>query len=120
MMFFDGYIGAPPTLTVFSDFDSAESGAAAPATSARAAAAAIKVKRLDMGSSIFAVESAVEVCRQAAGETRAVRLHVEIRPLNGRVSRPRPRLAHGCVNAFRAGCVRLSSAHELPGRLTSL
>src|SRR6516225_1121475 len=107
MMFFDGYIGAPPTLTVFSDFDSAENGAAAPATSARAAAAAIKVKRLDMGSSIFAVESAVEVCRQAAGETRAVRLHVEIRPLNGRVSRPRPRLAHSCVNAFRAGCVQL-------------
>src|SRR5215813_2029764 len=61
MMFFDGYIGAPPTLTVFSDMVSAASGAAVPTANARAAAAAIKVVRLDarrlnMGSSVFAVK----------------------------------------------------------------
>src|SRR5262245_45727870 len=45
-MFFDGYIGAPPTCTVFS---CAESGASAVPDRARAAtAAAIKAKRLDM------------------------------------------------------------------------
>jgi uncharacterized protein len=42
MIFFDGYIGAPPTLTVFSDMVSAASGAV-PATMASAAAAASKL-----------------------------------------------------------------------------
>ncbi len=46
-MFFDGYIGAPPTVTVFSDI-SAATGTAAVALKARTAAAASKVKRLDM------------------------------------------------------------------------
>jgi len=49
-------IGAPPTVTVVSAIDLVASGAAAPAASASAAAAAIKVKRLDMRSSIFAVD----------------------------------------------------------------
>ena len=51
MMFFDGYIGAPPTVTVFSDIW-AKSGVDAVAAKANAAAAASRAKRLDMMVSI--------------------------------------------------------------------
>src|SRR5579871_3252702 len=46
-IFFDGYIGAPPTSTVFSDMLSAETGTTVPAASASAAAAATRVRRWD-------------------------------------------------------------------------
>src|SRR5262249_21668339 len=52
-MFFDGYIGAPPTLTVFSFIGSAKSGAGATAANARKAALANKAKRLDMMDSML-------------------------------------------------------------------
>src|SRR5208282_5926217 len=82
MMFFDGYIGAPPTLTVFSDIVSAQTGAAAPAAIARTVAAAITAKRLDMMGSIFAIEV---VSLRAGGEPPATRERsrgrIEIRPL---------------------------------------
>ena len=53
MMFFDGYIGAPPTLTVFSDIVSAANAAGATAAKARKAALANKAKRLDMMASML-------------------------------------------------------------------
>jgi hypothetical protein len=43
MMFFDGYIGAPPTVTVFSSFICAKVGVAAIVLSVSAAARAVKV-----------------------------------------------------------------------------
>src|SRR6185369_13865736 len=52
-MFFDGYIGAPPTLTVFSFIGSANSGAGATAANARTAALASKARRLDMMDSML-------------------------------------------------------------------
>src|SRR6202034_91947 len=67
MMFFDGYIGAPPTVTLFSAIVSAERGMEAIAATARRAPAN-KTKRLDMRSSIFAL-----LCdrdrRRTAGDT---------------------------------------------------
>src|SRR5204863_222228 len=53
MMFFDGYIGAPPTVTVFSAIilSWAEAGTIAAPDKAKAAAAASNVKGLDMLSS---------------------------------------------------------------------
>ena len=51
MMFLDGYIGAPPTVTVFSDICAA-TGMDAIAPKASTAAVAHKAKRLDMIVSI--------------------------------------------------------------------
>src|SRR5271156_6792391 len=53
MMFFDGYIGAPPTVTVFSDICAKTGAGAATAVKARRAAPASKVKRLDMTVSVI-------------------------------------------------------------------
>src|SRR5882672_11691385 len=50
MMFFDGYIGAPPTIAVFS-LICAKAGLMAALDRAKAATAAISARRLDMGSS---------------------------------------------------------------------
>jgi hypothetical protein len=98
-MFFEGYIGAPPTLTVFSDI-SAETETAVLAVKAKAAAAATKVrrfyvkrldmKRLDMMGSILAAEPAVAT----------------IRPEHAPPGRKRSRFnasSHGDTAASRAG-----------------
>src|SRR5271166_5134259 len=48
MMFFDGYIGAPPTVTVFSDICASTGTGATAAATAKMAALAKRAKPLDM------------------------------------------------------------------------
>src|SRR5262249_1694213 len=111
MMFFDGYIGAPPTLTVFSDMVSAASGAV-PAAKASAAAAAIKVKRwdverFDMGGAPYLLCDARRRSRQSVpAVARFGASSIEIRGFQGRVSAQASRLGE----RLRTAAIRVRSA----------
>src|ERR1700679_2730490 len=92
MIFFDGYIGAPPTVTVFS-FICARAGAAGAIAAAKAitAAEANKAIRLDIGVSIYDCWRRGE----PAGET-TVKVVVGFR--YGRLLREFQSHGHGRVN----------------------
>src|SRR5262249_30458495 len=99
-MFFDGYIGAPPTVTVFSDIWASSGAGAAIAAKAKMAALAKRAKRLDME-----VSDGLKVAGgDTAGDARPSRRRSEIRrPFRGVSARLSRMREHGAFLGPRRG-----------------